>query len=126
MSTELPYYTQIAFICQGGFWCSQQPSKPVKSENILALVEESILFLKEMIRGLVSSVTPILHHSILVKIRVHPCPSVVKTHPPYGLRSSHRSGNACPAQDEIENVVRVRQCIRVAAKHQRLSRLPRL
>src|SRR5208282_4749706 len=43
----------------------------------------------------------------------------------YGLRSGHRPGNARPAQDEVEDVVRLRQRLRRAAQYQRLPRLPR-
>src|SRR2546429_9227948 len=43
----------------------------------------------------------------------------------YGLRSGDRAGDACSAQNEIENVVRLRESIRRAAKHERLSGLPR-
>jgi len=37
-----------------------------------------------------------------------------------GIRSRHRSGNARPAQNEIEDVVRLRQRVWLGAEHQRL------
>src|ERR1035437_9619479 len=89
-----------------------------------------------------------IHIPVLrLKIRVHPrmaawpprgftpCPSSAvllrRTGPwlnlprVYGIRSGHRLRNPRPAQDEIEDVVRVRQRVRRAAEHKRLPRLPR-
>src|SRR5664279_3592655 len=43
----------------------------------------------------------------------------------YGIRSRHRTGNPRPAQNEIEDVVRLRECVRLGAEHERLPRLPR-
>src|SRR6266446_3988018 len=43
----------------------------------------------------------------------------------YGLRSCNRAGNTRPAQDEVEDVVRLRQWVRCAAQHKRLSGLSR-
>ena len=51
-------------------------------------------------------------HHFTASFRENPCPSVSirgKKYPPYGIRSSHRAGNTRPAQDEIEDVVRLRQ-----------------
>src|SRR5262245_43532886 len=44
---------------------------------------------------------------------------------PYGIRTRDRAGTACPAQDQIQDVVRLRQRLRRATEHQRLPGVPR-
>jgi hypothetical protein len=62
-----------------------------------------------------------LRYEKSVSIRAHPW---LISPRPYGIQSGHRFGDARPAQDEVQDVVRVRQRVRRAAEHERLSSVP--